>query len=79
MVVWVAEPQMHLQWLAYIAEQCSDKKGGALISVVHGYLQHGSICAQKVSIRSAKVHSIISVYFSRYRKKCYPQFADRYT
>ncbi|KAI4464425.1 gamma tubulin complex protein [Holotrichia oblita] len=50
MVVWVAEPQMHLQWLAYIAEQCSDKKGGALISVVHGYLQHGSICAQKVSI-----------------------------
>ncbi|XP_022918951.1 gamma-tubulin complex component 3 [Onthophagus taurus] len=49
MSVWVAEPQMHLQWLAYIAEQCSDKKGGALVSMVHGFLQHGAQCVQKVS------------------------------
>ncbi|XP_017782941.1 PREDICTED: gamma-tubulin complex component 3 [Nicrophorus vespilloides] len=49
MVVWVAEPQLHLQWLAYIAEQCSDKKGGALISAVHGFLQHGSTCVQKLA------------------------------
>ncbi|CAH0557143.1 unnamed protein product [Brassicogethes aeneus] len=37
------------EWLAYIAEQCSDKKGGALISAIHGFLQHGSRCAQEVS------------------------------
>ena len=49
MVVWVAEPQMHLQWLTYIAEQCCDKKGSALISAVHGFLQHGSMCVQEIS------------------------------
>ncbi|XP_065164565.1 gamma-tubulin complex component 3 isoform X2 [Atheta coriaria] len=49
MVVWVAEPQLRLQWLAYIAEQCVDKKGGALISAIHGFLQHGSYTVQKQS------------------------------
>lgn len=48
MVVWVAEPHNRLQWLAYIAEQCTDKKGGALISAVHGFLQHGSVAVQTV-------------------------------
>lgn len=48
MIVWVAEPQLRLQWLAYIAEECNEKKGGALISSVYRFLQHGSLCAQKV-------------------------------
>ncbi|XP_050311014.1 gamma-tubulin complex component 3 [Anthonomus grandis grandis] len=42
------------EWLAYIAEQCSDKKGGALITVVHGFLQHGSKTAQQVSEKVLK-------------------------
>ncbi|XP_072391164.1 gamma-tubulin complex component 3 homolog [Diabrotica undecimpunctata] len=37
------------EWLAYISEQCSDKKGGALITAIHGFLQHGSKCAREVS------------------------------
>lgn len=49
LIVWTAEPQIKLQWHAYIAEQCSDKKGGALISTVHGFLQHGSSIVQQVS------------------------------
>ncbi|KAL3281903.1 hypothetical protein HHI36_005108 [Cryptolaemus montrouzieri] len=40
------------EWLAYIAEECSDKKGGALVTVIHGYLQHGSICVQETCLRS---------------------------
>nr|XP_023019797.1 gamma-tubulin complex component 3 homolog [Leptinotarsa decemlineata] len=42
------------EWLAYIAEQCSDKKGGELITSIHGFLQHGSKCAQEVSERVLK-------------------------
>lgn len=37
------------EWLAYITEECSEKKGGALVTAIHGYLQHGSICIQEVS------------------------------
>lgn len=43
------EHHIRFQWLAYIAEQSSDKKGGALITAIHGFLQHGSKCAQEVS------------------------------
>lgn len=42
------EHHIRFQWLAYIAEQSSDKKGGALITAIHGFLQHGSVCAQEV-------------------------------
>lgn len=44
------EHHIRFQWLAYIAEQSSDKKGGALITAIHGFLQHGSKCAQEVNI-----------------------------
>lgn len=37
------------EWLAYISELCNDKKGGALITAIHGFLQHGSKCAQEVA------------------------------
>lgn len=38
------------EWLAYMAEQCSDKKGGAIISAIHGFLQHGSPTVQEVEL-----------------------------
>lgn len=43
------EHHTKFEWLAYISEQCNDKKGGALITAIHGFLQHGSKCAQEVS------------------------------
>lgn len=46
--------RIRFEWLAYIAEQCSDKKGGALITAVHGFLQHGSKTAQEVSEKVLK-------------------------
>lgn len=48
MLVWVAEHNNRFQWLAYIAEECSNKKGGALISAVHSFLHHGAKIAQMV-------------------------------
>ncbi|KAF5277736.1 hypothetical protein FQR65_LT03716 [Abscondita terminalis] len=49
MLVWIAEPRDRLQWLAYIAEQCTNKKGGALISAIYIFLQHGSTSVQTIS------------------------------
>ncbi|KAF7284035.1 hypothetical protein GWI33_022655 [Rhynchophorus ferrugineus] len=46
--------RIRFEWLAYIAEQCRDKKGGALITAVHGFLQHGSKTAQEVSEKVLK-------------------------
>ncbi|XP_056635486.1 gamma-tubulin complex component 3 homolog [Diorhabda sublineata] len=43
------DPHTRFEWLAYISEQCSDKKGGELITAIHGFLQHGSKCAREVS------------------------------
>ncbi|ENN77802.1 hypothetical protein D910_12412 [Dendroctonus ponderosae] len=37
------------EWLAHIAEHCNDPKGGALITAVHGFLQHGSKVVQEVT------------------------------
>lgn len=48
MLVWVAEHNNRFQWLAYIAEECTNKKGGALISAVHSFLHHGAKIAQAV-------------------------------
>ncbi|CAH1117505.1 unnamed protein product [Phaedon cochleariae] len=48
------EHHTRFEWLAYIAEQCSDKKGGSLITAIHGFLQHGSKCAQEVSEKVLK-------------------------
>lgn len=48
-LVHIHDHRMRFEWLAYIAEECNDKKGGALITSVHGFLQHGSKCAQEVS------------------------------
>ncbi|XP_060528950.1 gamma-tubulin complex component 3 [Cylas formicarius] len=50
----VQDHRIRFEWLAYIAEQCRDKKGGELITAIHGFLQHGSKCAQEVSERVLK-------------------------
>lgn len=55
-LVYLNDHHVRFEWLAYISEQCVDKKGGALITAVHGFLQHGSKCAQQVQnwIKSSK-------------------------
>lgn len=50
-LVCIAEPNNRMQWLVYIAEQCSNKKGGALISAIHSFLQHGAMSVQKISAK----------------------------
>lgn len=39
--VWTFEPQRRMKCLAAMVEACKDKRGGALASCVHGFLQHG--------------------------------------
>lgn len=34
-------PKHHLKWLTTVAHECKDKKGGALLSVLHSLAQHG--------------------------------------
>lgn len=46
--------RIRFEWLAYLAEVCNDKKGGALVTAVHGFLQHGSKIAQEVSEKVLK-------------------------
>jgi hypothetical protein len=41
LAVWAFEPQMRMKCLAAVAEACKNKKGGALASCIHGFLQHG--------------------------------------
>ncbi|CAG9763342.1 unnamed protein product [Ceutorhynchus assimilis] len=53
-LVALQEPRIRFEWLAYIAEQCNNKKGGALITAVHGFLQHGSKSAMAVSEQMLK-------------------------
>lgn len=55
MLVWVAEHNNRFQWLAYIAEECSNKKGGALISAVHSFMHHGAQIAQMVKSGCFKI------------------------
>jgi gamma-tubulin complex component 3 len=39
--VWTFEPQRRMKCLVAVVEACKDKRGGALASCVHGFLQHG--------------------------------------
>ncbi|XP_013112399.1 gamma-tubulin complex component 3 [Stomoxys calcitrans] len=41
-LVWSVDPLQRLQLLASIAEACQEKKGGALASTVHGFLNNGN-------------------------------------
>ncbi|GLV41423.1 Gamma-tubulin ring protein 91 [Carabus blaptoides fortunei] len=54
LLVWVAEPQYRFQWLANIALECQDKKGGALISSVFAFMQHGAPVVQTIARRILK-------------------------
>lgn len=54
LLCWVSEPQFRLQWLANLALECQDKKGGALISTVYSFLQHGAPLVQTIVRRILK-------------------------
>ncbi|XP_067642167.1 gamma-tubulin complex component 3 isoform X2 [Eurosta solidaginis] len=41
-LVWSVDALKRLQWLATIAEACQEKKGGALASTVHSFLNNGN-------------------------------------
>ncbi|XP_012160527.1 gamma-tubulin complex component 3 homolog isoform X2 [Ceratitis capitata] len=41
-LVWSVDSLKRLQWLATIAEACREKKGGALASTVHAFLNNGN-------------------------------------
>lgn len=48
LLCWVEEPMFKLQWLANIASECQNKKGGLLVSAVFAFLQHGSPVVQDI-------------------------------
>nr|CAD7264144.1 unnamed protein product [Timema shepardi] len=41
LVVWSLDPMARLKCLVAVMEACRDKKGGALASCIHSFLQHG--------------------------------------
>lgn len=47
--VYMRQPFRRLQWLVTICDACQDKKGGALASVVHGFLRNGDPSASNVA------------------------------
>ncbi|KAJ4428063.1 hypothetical protein ANN_24077 [Periplaneta americana] len=42
LAVWTLDPLGRMKCLAAVADACKDKRGGALASCVHGFLQHGN-------------------------------------
>ncbi|KAL9883465.1 gamma-tubulin complex component 3 [Glossina fuscipes fuscipes] len=48
-LVWSVDPLQRLQLLANIAEACQEKKGGALASTVHGFLNNGNPMVRNVA------------------------------
>lgn len=48
-LVWSVDPLQRLQLLASIAEACQEKKGGALASTVHGFLNNGNPMVKNIA------------------------------
>lgn len=48
-LVWSVDPLQRLQLLATIAEACQEKKGGALASTVHGFLNNGNPMVKSIA------------------------------
>ena len=46
--VHMYQPFHRLRWLVTVCDACQDKKGGALASVVHGFLRNGDPYASNV-------------------------------
>jgi Gamma tubulin complex component N-terminal len=53
-------PKHHLKWLTTVAHECKDKKGGALLSVLHSLAQHGD---PKVHEWILPLLSAVRIYF----------------
>lgn len=49
LLVWSVDPLQRLHWLANIAEACQGKKGGALASTVHNFLNNGNPMVQSLT------------------------------
>ncbi|EDO26597.1 predicted protein [Nematostella vectensis] len=41
LVIWTYDPLLRLRTLAALVDTCKGKKGGALLSAIHTYMQHG--------------------------------------
>ncbi|XP_023302267.2 gamma-tubulin complex component 3 [Lucilia cuprina] len=48
-LVWSVDPLQRLQLLASIAEACQEKKGGALASTVHGFMNNGNPMVKNIA------------------------------
>ncbi|CAB3380132.1 Hypothetical predicted protein [Cloeon dipterum] len=64
------QPKCHLQWLATVANECKDKKGGALLSTLHMLVQHGDPKVREwltplLTAASAPFYSILSEWLER--------------
>ncbi len=56
LAVWTCEPTVRLKALAALIDVSHGKKGGALASAIHSYIQHGDPC-----IRSLVQHTLVLV------------------
>ncbi|XP_059487073.1 gamma-tubulin complex component 3 [Neocloeon triangulifer] len=64
------QPKCHLQWLSTVANECKDKKGGALLSNLHSLVQHGDPKVREwlqplLSAAAAPFYEILSEWLER--------------
>lgn len=43
LVDWTCEPMDRLKWVATLVDNCKDRKGGALASTIHSFMQTGDV------------------------------------
>ncbi|CAK8695080.1 unnamed protein product [Clavelina lepadiformis] len=51
LAVWTFEPYERLKWIAALVDNCEDKKGGALTSMVHAFMQTGDSSSRAITRR----------------------------
>ncbi|KAJ1657090.1 Microtubule-nucleating Tub4p (gamma-tubulin) complex component [Dispira simplex] len=49
--IWLQEPLQKLGFLAHLIEQCQNLRGGPLLSMIHGYTDHGDPFTQELARR----------------------------
>ncbi|XP_039269146.2 gamma-tubulin complex component 3 homolog [Styela clava] len=48
---WTSEPKERLQWVAMLVDNCKDRKGGALASTIHAFMQTGDVSMRLLTKR----------------------------
>lgn len=48
---WTSEPMERLQWVAMLVDNCKDRKGGALASTIHAFMQTGDVSMRLLTKR----------------------------